>query len=93
MSRQALLRAIEASQARSTALGNELAALHAQMPDKGVDPLLEERLLIAAIELEAGEQQRLHALLLAHGRRRAWLGIVGGIATMAALFAAIAWVL
>jgi len=74
-----LQRAIDASQARALALMNDLAALHARMPDKGVDPPPDELLLLAAIAAEHAEAQRLDTLLRVHGQRRAWLRIAGMI--------------
>jgi hypothetical protein len=80
-------RAIEASQARMMALANDLVEMQARMPDPGVDPLPEERILLAAIDAEGAESKRLSDLLRLHARRRLWLGVAGMLLGTVALIA------
>ena len=89
MNRAELQRAIDASQARALALMNDLADLHARMPDKGVDPLPEEQLLLAAITVEHTEAQRLAGFLRDRGRSGRWMGIAGLVVVVIAVVAVV----
>ena len=89
MRRADLQRAIDAHHARALVLMNDLALVHAGMPDPGVDPLPEERALIAAIDVEHEAAQRLAALLRDHDRRVHKLGVAGMILGALAVVAAV----
>ena len=91
MDRADLQRAIDAHHARALVLMNDLAQVHAGMPDQGVDPLPEERALIAAIDVEHEAAQRLAALLRDHDRRLRRLGVAGmTLGALAVVAAAVA---
>jgi len=91
MSRSDLMRAMEANQARLTALMDDLDELQARMPDKGADATPEELVILAEIAAQAAEARRLAESYRAQGQRRLWLAMAAYVLGMVAIVAVVLW--